>query len=311
MPDIYSGISQDVVNICANFSGHKYNDLACDGQAGDNPPLSGVDIKLLNAQGTPVAETTTDLNGVYSFDNVLAGSYSICEDLSALPGSTQSYPTSEIAQTGTHSPYGVCYERTLVAGNNESNLDFYNCPPPVVTPTPCDTNTPVPPTATNTNTPVPPTPTSTNTPVPSTPTSTNTPVPPTPTNATNTPVPPTATNTSAPTATATEEHHRATHTPTEESRQPPLCHRRRRRGVRSHRPKARGSRQRVPGRSQPLVSPQVKAAPWYGWQSLALSRRWPEPCCCSVGYAWLSRTAGEGIAAARHLADGFSCGESP
>jgi hypothetical protein len=184
LPDIYSGISQDVINICAGFSGHKYNDLACDGQPGSNPPLSDVSIKLLNAQGAPVAQTTTDADGVYSFANVQEGSYSICEDLSALPGRTQSYPTSGIGQTGTHSPYGVCYERTLVAGNSESNLDFYNCPPA--------TATPVPSTPTTTNTPVPSTPTSTNTPAPSTPTTTNTPAP-----------------------TATEEHHRATRTPTE------------------------------------------------------------------------------------------------
>ena len=204
LPDIYSGISQDVVNICANFSGHKYDDLACDGPAGDNPPLSGVDIKLLDAQGTPVAQTSTDADGVYSFDNVPQGSYSICEDLSALPGGTQqSYPISGSAQTGTHSPYGVCYERTLAGGQSESDLDFYNCPPPAVTPTPCDTNTPVPPTATpaNTDTPVPPT---------ATPANTDTPVPPTATPAnTDTPVPPTATSVSTEGATDGNEHQRA------------------------------------------------------------------------------------------------------
>ena len=223
LPDIYSGISQDVVNICANFSGHKYDDLACDGQAGDNPPLSGVGIKLLDAQGTPVAQTLTDADGVYSFDNIPEGSYSICEDLSALPGGTQqSYPISGTAQTGTHSPYGVCYERSLAGGQSESDLDFYNCPPPVATPTPCDTNTPVPPTPTpmNTNTPVPPTatPANTDTPIPptATPANTDTPVPPTATPAnTDTPVPPTATSTSAPAATATEEHQNATDTPTQ------------------------------------------------------------------------------------------------
>jgi hypothetical protein len=215
LPDIYSGISQDVVNICANFSGHKYDDLACDGTAGSNPPLSGVGVKLLNAQGTPVAETTTDADGVYSFDNVPSGSYSICEDLSALPGGTQqSYPISGTGQTGTHPPYGVCYERTLVGGHSESDLDFYNCSPATATPTPINTSTPVPPTATDTSTPVPPTATDTNTPVAPTATDTSTPVPSTPAN-TSTPVSPTATNTSTPKATATEEHHNATHTPTE------------------------------------------------------------------------------------------------
>ncbi|MGD0766341.1 MAG: VWA domain-containing protein [Dehalococcoidia bacterium] len=217
LPDIYSGISQDVVNICVGFSGHKFDDLACDGQAGSNPPLSGVGIKLLDAQGTPVAETTTGADGVYSFDNVPEGSYSICEDLSALPGRTQSYPTSGIGQTSTHSPYGVCYERTLAGGHSESNLDFYNCPPATATPvpsTPTDTSTPVAPTPTDTSTPVAPTPTDTNTPVAPTPTNTNTPAAPAPTD-TNTPVAPAPTNTNTPAPTAVEEHHRVIHTPTE------------------------------------------------------------------------------------------------
>ncbi len=33
LPDIYGDISQEVINICVNFSGHKYDDLACDGPA--------------------------------------------------------------------------------------------------------------------------------------------------------------------------------------------------------------------------------------------------------------------------------------
>jgi hypothetical protein len=195
LPDIYNGILQDVVNICANFSGHKYNDLACDGTGGSNPPLSGVGVKLLNAQGTPVAETTTDADGVYSFDNVPSGSYSICEDLTALPGRTQSLPML-LSGTGLHSPYGVCYEQILTAGGNSGGLDFYNCPPqptPTMTATPTATST-FTPTATDTATP-----TATDT---ATPTATDTATP----TATTTLTPPptsTATSTDTPTATAT------------------------------------------------------------------------------------------------------------
>ncbi|MGD0114948.1 MAG: VWA domain-containing protein [Dehalococcoidia bacterium] len=208
LPDIYSGIAQDIVNICVNLSGHKYDDLACDGRAGDNPPLSGVGIKLLDAQGTLFAQTLTDADGVYSFDNIPEGSYSICEDMTTMPGRTQSYPTSLTADTGTHSPYGVCYEQTVTAGGNSSDLDFYNCPPaptPTMTSTPTATATSTP-TATSTRTPTPTktfTPTATNT---STPTATDTATP-TPTfTSTATPTQtftPTATDTATPTATDT------------------------------------------------------------------------------------------------------------
>jgi hypothetical protein len=226
LPDIYSGISQDVINICVGFSGHKYNDVACDGTGGSNPPLSGVTMRLLDAQGNQVGQTTTNANGVYSFANVLSGTYAICEDLTTSGGRTQSYPTSGTGQTGTHSPYGVCYERTLSAGGHVGDLDFYNCPPPTATPTATDTATPTPtdtatPTPTDTATPTPTrtfTPTPTFTPVPPTatftPTPTNTPTP------TFTPVPPTATftptptNTPTPTDTPTPTHVAPTPTPT-------------------------------------------------------------------------------------------------
>jgi hypothetical protein len=223
LPDIYDEIAQSVVNICVGFSGHKYSDLACDGTGGSNPPLSGVGIKLLQLPaGAVVGQQTTDQNGVYSFANVLPGTYAICEDLASVGRTQQSFPTLGTGQTGTHSPYGVCYEYTLSAGGNVSNLDFYNCPPPTATPTPTDTATPTntfTPTPTNTYTPTPTftpiPPTATFTPTPTntyTPTPTFTPIPPTATKTstpTNTPVPPTATLTVVappPTTTPTSGH---------------------------------------------------------------------------------------------------------
>ena len=187
LPDIYDEIAQSVVNICVGFSGHKYSDLACDGTGGSNPPLAGVGIKLLQLPaGTVVGQQTTDQNGVYSFANVLPGTYAICEDLASVGRTEESFPTSGTGQTGTHSPYGVCYEYALSAGGNVSGLDFYNCPPPTATPTPTNTATSTPTNAatstpTNTATPTPtdtatPTPTDTATP---TPTDTATPTRPT------------------------------------------------------------------------------------------------------------------------------------
>jgi len=183
LPDIYGEISQEVINICVNFSGHKYDDLKCDGPGGPagDTPLAGIDIVLIQ-DNTEKDRETTNATGAFKFVNELQGSYIICEDLSTA-GRMQTYPTLG-SDTVSHPPYGVCYQRTLPARGNESGLDFYNCPPPTATPTPTKTFTPTP---TKTFTPTPtktftPTPTNTNTP---TPTNTNTP---TPTN-TNTPAP--------------------------------------------------------------------------------------------------------------------------
>jgi hypothetical protein len=175
LPNIYGDISQQVVNICVNFSGHKYDDLSCNGPSG-LVPLAGIDMVLLQGT-TEISRKTTDAGGAYIFVNELPGTYLICEDLPANRIQTQPLPGAGVV---SHPPYGNCYERTLTAaGASVGDLNFANCVPPTPTPTPT-------PTATFT-----PTPTSTFTP---TPTRTNTPTP----TKTNTPIPPTRTNTPHP-----------------------------------------------------------------------------------------------------------------
>jgi len=193
LPDIYYDLSQELIDICVSFSGHKYNDLGCDGPqaAAADPPLAGVDIVLLQGS-TEVDRTASGTDGAYSFTNQQPQTYLICEDLSAFPGRTQSYPVSG-GGTASHPPCGLCYERTLsTPGGSEGGLDFYNCPPATATPTPTSTETPVPPSATPTDTPVPPSATPT-----ATPTSTLTP-----------------TRTYTPEATNTPRRHENTDTPT-------------------------------------------------------------------------------------------------
>ncbi|MFI4873940.1 MAG: SdrD B-like domain-containing protein, partial [Blastopirellula sp. JB062] len=50
-----------------------------DGVSVITPPLEGVVIELLDADGNVIATTTTDANGEYLFDNLLPGTYSIRE----------------------------------------------------------------------------------------------------------------------------------------------------------------------------------------------------------------------------------------
>ena len=140
LPDIYSEISQEVVNICVNFSGHKYDDLSCNGPSG-LVPLAGINMVLLQGN-TVVDQKTTDQGGAYIFVNELPGTYLICEDIPA--NRIQTYPTSGSGIV-SHPPYGNCYERTLSApGESTGDLDFHNCVPPTPTPTPTPTFTPTP-----------------------------------------------------------------------------------------------------------------------------------------------------------------------
>ena len=199
LPDIYGEISQEVINICVNFSGHKYDDVDCDGPAGSESGLEGVDIVLLKDNGaggwTEDDHIPSGSDGSFAFVNKPTGHYLVCEDITESPWSDrqQTHPQGPGSGLLEHSPYGWCYDVTLAEpGGNAGDLDFYNCVPPTVTPTPTKTFTPTPtktftPTPTKTFTPTPtktftPTPTKTFTP---TPTNTNTP---TPTN-TNTPAP--------------------------------------------------------------------------------------------------------------------------
>jgi len=182
LPDIYGEISEEVINICVNFSGHKYDDLKCDGPGGPagDTPLAGIDIVLIQGS-TEKDRATTDPTGAFKFVNALPGSYLICEDLTAT-GRIQTSPTLG-SGTVSHPPYGVCYERSLSEpGGSLNGLDFYNCVPPTPTPTPTPTNTPTP-TPTNTFTPTPtntftPTPTNTFTPTPTKTSTPGTPHPP-------------------------------------------------------------------------------------------------------------------------------------
>lgn len=82
------------ITVPGSISGRKWNDLNGDGQRTDDEPwLNGWTIELLDARGTVVQTTTTqavDLNndgtidpvaeaGVYSFDDLNAGTYSVRE----------------------------------------------------------------------------------------------------------------------------------------------------------------------------------------------------------------------------------------
>ena len=92
-------ISNDVcVEVVAGSIGdYVWFDTNSDGvQDGTEAPIAGVDIKLLNADGTPVLDelgnplvATTDANGLYLFENLPSGDYIVMVDTATLPAGVQ------------------------------------------------------------------------------------------------------------------------------------------------------------------------------------------------------------------------------
>ncbi|MBX3010759.1 MAG: hypothetical protein KF832_04595 [Caldilineaceae bacterium] len=229
-----------------------WDDLNGNGvQDAGEPGVTGVQVSLQGPTNT--VQTTTDSNGNYYFNNLLAHTaYTLTMDVpadysltaanqAALSGATASSndPISDTIDSDAVLIGGkaTIFYTTGGAGQNNHGLgfgfaqpvsgqvDILNIAPasvntPTATPTNTPTNTPVGPTATPTNTPtdtpVGPTATPTDTPVGPTATPTDTPVGPTAT-PTDTPVGPTATPTNTPvgpTATPTNTPVGPTATPT-------------------------------------------------------------------------------------------------
>ena len=71
------------IDICADISGHKYNDPECNGRGGADTGLEGVDI-VLKQGGNEIARTQSGADGAYEFGHLTPGDYQVCEDLSVL-----------------------------------------------------------------------------------------------------------------------------------------------------------------------------------------------------------------------------------
>ncbi len=102
--------------------GVKWHDLDGNGVREQNEPgLSGWEIHIFNASGFH-QHAFTDQNGQYVFNNLAAGSYTVCETIQ--PGWTQTFPTSG-ADCSAHGG-GKGYAITLGAGQVDDNNDFGN-----------------------------------------------------------------------------------------------------------------------------------------------------------------------------------------
>ena len=93
-----------------SISGTKYTDITGNGFSADDTVLAGVTINLYkNGGANPVATTTTDVNGNYSFSNLGSGSYSVQEVV----------PTGW-TQTGGNAGYAII----ATSGSNSTRNNF-------------------------------------------------------------------------------------------------------------------------------------------------------------------------------------------
>jgi protocatechuate 3,4-dioxygenase beta subunit/phosphotransferase system IIB component len=96
-----------------------WNDADGDGiQDGGEAGLSGVTIELLDDGGNVVATTTTDANGIYNFNNLVAGSYTVRVVATTLPGGLE--PTYDLDGTATTHTAAV----TVEVDQARTDVDF-------------------------------------------------------------------------------------------------------------------------------------------------------------------------------------------
>jgi PKD repeat protein len=134
----------DVTNVDAGFvatgsiSGIVFGDTNGDGQDTDVDPTvyPNVTVSLLNANGTTIATTTTDINGAYTFDDVLPGDYTVVVDVTDtdLPPTATLSPQN-IGNDATNSDIDAAGNApvTVPIGTNVSDIDAGIVPPATYT----------------------------------------------------------------------------------------------------------------------------------------------------------------------------------
>ncbi|HWT56204.1 MAG TPA: SdrD B-like domain-containing protein [Candidatus Microsaccharimonas sp.] len=95
-----------------SISGYKFNDLnGLNGWDTGEPIIGGWTINLTGTTDTGVAVAmstkTNQVTGLYRFDNLAPGTYTVCEDVNSVAGYVQTYPTTN----------GGCYPVTISLSN--------------------------------------------------------------------------------------------------------------------------------------------------------------------------------------------------
>jgi hypothetical protein len=111
-------LTEACCNPRGRIGGKKFNDLNCNGnldaQPGVEPGLQGWAINLKNTATGETRTATTDANGMYNFEQLAPGTYTLGEDMQA--GWSQSLPGG-----------GGAYTFTLPRPNEHLTRNFGNC----------------------------------------------------------------------------------------------------------------------------------------------------------------------------------------
>ena len=125
--DVKLSNNTDTVTITvgkASIGDFVFDDLDGDGvQDTGEPGVSGVTVELLNSSGTVIRTTTTDSDGKYLFDGLVAGTYSVRFTAPSGTAFTTANAGSNDATDSDASSTGTTSTITLGAGESNTTID--------------------------------------------------------------------------------------------------------------------------------------------------------------------------------------------
>ena len=112
------------------------------------PGVPSVGVQLKDAAGATIGHTVTDANGLYLFDRLPAGTYSICFEVATIPSgyelTTKDAPGATRANGSDAAANGCTASTTLSPGQRDLDWDagIWKTPPPPPPPPPAGGSTP-------------------------------------------------------------------------------------------------------------------------------------------------------------------------
>lgn len=111
-------------NCPASLGDYVWHDLDRDGvQESGEPGIPGITVKLLNAAGAVLATDVTDANGLYGFNNLVAGNYIVMVNVPTECQITTANAGSDASKDSDINSNGMTGIITLASGENNTSID--------------------------------------------------------------------------------------------------------------------------------------------------------------------------------------------